>query len=352
MRGHHVRSGGTVLVTGAAGFIGSWVVEYFVTHGWRVVALVHRRPGARWMRHLASGDVVSVTSDVTHPERLRADIGGVLERTGLHLDAVVHAAGRASDVGRRSVFRKLNFEAVRYVADVALALGATRMVFLSSTDVYGLRDFRGEAEDELPLAMTVRNAYPEFKIDAERWIRETMPPDTYSVLRPAAVWGPGDTTLTPRIVAFLRWSPVIVHFGRWRGENRWPLAYVGNVAAACFLAATRSQAAGRAINVLDSERTTVDQFYRMLASSFLPGKAFRSVYLPLCCGDAVGAGVAAVSDLLNLSRPLIDPSRYAARSVSANLDFSNRRMRELFEAAGVALTTREEGLSALRASIG
>ena len=336
----------TALVTGAAGFIGSWIVEEFVAHGWQVLALVHRNREARWQRHVAAGSVVPVQSDVTDPDRLGADIESALEVSGGGLN-VVHAAGRASDVGRRSAFRRLNLEAVRHVGKLALANDAQRLVFISTTDVYGLGDFHGESEEELPLRTTIPNPYPEFKILAEEWVRETMPSGSFAILRPGAVWGLGDTTLSARIVDFLKWSPWIVHFGRSRGRNRWPLAHVRNVATAAFLGATRPEAAGRAINVLDSERTSIDAFYRLLADTYLPGKRFRTLCLPLWLGHAMGWAVSLVSNAMNMDRPFMDPSLYAAHSVSSDLDFSNQRLRKLFAAAGWPLLTLEEGVSEL-----
>jgi len=346
----------TVLVTGAGGFIGSYAAAEFATRGWRVFGTIHRHAPDTADRppdvRAALAQVTFLRADVTDPVSLR---DAVLKAAGGgrgKLDAIVHCAGRASDVGRRKTFEAVNFGSVRRLVGLAQSQDVRRFVFISTTDVYGLRDFHGENEDQLPLSPLPRNPYPVYKVAAEEFIRGELPAERFSILRPAQVWGVGDRTLTARIEGFLRSSPCIVHFGRWRGANRWPLAHVRNVAKACVLATTLPQAAGQAINVLDGERTTIDEFTRIVADVFLPGKRFRAVCLPAWIGLAVGAVVSGVSNALNLDHPFADPSRYAVHAVSRNLDFSNRRMTRLMDAAGESLATRDQGVEELRAHAG
>jgi len=337
-------------VTGASGFIGEYVVREFVAQGWHVSALIHNRP-APGLQVLAEGGAVTVVrGDVTDFVSIERALAQGTPGREHAFDAIVHCAGRASDVGWRREFRKTNFESVQHLVKLTGKRGAGRFVFVSTTDVYGLRDCSGESEDELPLADHPRNPYPKFKIAAEEWLCAELPPDRFAIVRPAAVWGAGDRTLTPRIVGFLRSSPWIVHFGKWRGGNRWPMAHVRNVAAAVFLTATTPEAGGRAINVVDSERTTVDEFYRILAGVFLPGRTFRSVVLPLWLGKAVGAAISCISNMFNMDQPFADPSLYAVSSVSSNLDFSNDRFRQLMAKAGRHVVTRDEGIRELKAA--
>lgn len=333
-----------VFLTGAAGFIGSYTAGEFLARGWQVFALEHRSP----VRKPGPGEPGALTvlrGDASDEASLRAAVLEAAAGTGL--DAIVHCAGRASDVGRREEFRRANFEPVRHLARLTLETGAGRFVFVSSTDVYGMRDFSGEGEDDLPLSDNIGNPYPEYKIAAENLLRRELPPEKYSIVRPAAVWGEGDRTFAPRILGFLRLTPWIIHFGKWRGANRWPLAHVRNVAAAIFLAATEPAAAGRAMNVLDSEITSADEFYRLLAGIYLPGKKFRSVALPFRAGRVLGSVITAVSNLLNLRHPFMDPSLYALYAANSSLDLDNGRMTALFQAAGRRLVTREEGLAGL-----
>ncbi|MFC1586899.1 NAD-dependent epimerase/dehydratase family protein [Planctomycetota bacterium] len=333
-----------VLITGAAGFIGGYTVSEFVQHGWHVLALVHCNISHNLKIMAEEGSLSIIHGDITDIPSFEKTLREEIEKRQIKLQAIVHCAGRVSDVGRRRVFKKANYESVQHLARLTKELDVDRFIFISSTDVYGLRDFNGESEEELPLSNNTKNLYPEFKIKAEEWIHRELPPERFSIIRPAAVWGAGDPTLTPRIVNFLHWSPWIIHFGKWKGQNRWPLAHVRNVAAAVFLAASSPNASGKAINVLDAEITSIDEFYRILASIYLPNKKFYSITFPLWLGKMFGQIVSGLSNLLSLNKPFMDPSLYAIYSVSSHLDFNNNKFKELLSKANRDVCTHEEAI--------
>jgi NADP-dependent 3-hydroxy acid dehydrogenase YdfG len=74
-----------VLVTGAAGGIGSAVASTLASSGYRVTAL-HR--DAVGVEHLSQPGVRTIAADLTFPDGLRAAISGID-----HLDALIHCAG-------------------------------------------------------------------------------------------------------------------------------------------------------------------------------------------------------------------------------------------------------------------
>lgn len=335
-----------VLITGGAGFIGGYVVEEFAAAGWHVIALIHRHTSDR-LRELADeGRATLVQGDAADPAITDAVLVPALARKTPA--AIVHCAGRASDVGWRREFRRSHLDALCHLAALAKRFEVDCLTFVSTTDVYGLGDFHGEAEDELPLRNNTGNPYPEYKIRAERHLTEQLPPGRWATIRPAAVWGLGDQTLMPRLVDFLRWSPAVIYFGHWRGANRWPLAHVRNVAAAVYLATTTHQFRGQAVNVLDDEMTTVAEFQRIVAELSFPGRRFAEICIPEALAWPAAAAVTALSNLLNLDRPVADPSLYALRTINSHLDFSNRRLHVLLEGAGRRLVTRDEGVTELR----
>jgi nucleoside-diphosphate-sugar epimerase len=338
-----------VIVTGAAGFLGGACVQEFLQRGWQVTAVVHRRDSARLRAlrgHPALGIVrasLTPTSRALHDALLsQAPAGGKACR------ALIHCAGRATDVGRDSAFRTSNLLAVENVCQLVRRLSIGRLVQMSTTDVYGVRDFV-RAGERTRLEDNRRNPYAKYKILAETCISRCLGAERSVILRPALVWGPGDTTVLPRAIAFLRASPVILHFGPWRGRNRWPLAYVGNVARVAYAAAMCDAALGEAFNVVDPEPTRMDDYYRMLSALFLPDRRRRrSLTLPLWMGLSIGAVSTTLSNLLNLNHPLFEPSLYGARHISHDQWFDSTKSIALLERCGLTLIDRATALRELK----
>ena len=310
----------TVLITGAGGYIGSNAAEYFAKAGYRVVGTIHRHVAER----LTQLGIKTISVDL-------ADAANLPRLFEEKIDYVVHIAARASDVGRDEWFREANYEAVKNLAAAAMEHGVKRFVYLSTADVYGLHDFSGEREEELAFDETVTNPYPKYKILSEKWLAANLPRERFSCVRPCVVYGRGDTSITPRTVAYLKNSPLVFHFGKWRGRTRWPLAHVENVCRTLHAAMILSEAGGEGVTVLDSRRVTVSEYYHELAAEFLPGRRLREMTLPM----ALVRPIAALSTALSRSKPLFDPTLYALDTISHNLDFSNLRMLSWFAKVGL-----------------
>lgn len=334
-----------VFITGAAGFIGQNIVKKFIAENWHVIALVHNNIPKEFIALEKKGVITLVKGDAcnlaTFSEKL------LTFNRANKINAIIHAAAYASDMGRKNTFRENNFEATQNLVTMAKTLCVEKFIFISTTDVYGIKDFNGETEDELPYCNNRKNFYPEYKIKSEEWLKANFSQKKYVIIRPAAVWGVDDKTLTQRIIDFLSISPFMIYFGKWKGLNRWPLAHVKNVALAVFLAATEYSALGKAINVLDSEKIAISDFYEMLQKIYFPNKNFFRLYIPLLIINPIAIFITFVSRLLNLKKPLIDPSYYALHSVSCNLDFSNERFLQLVEKSNNKMVTYDEGVKEL-----
>lgn len=305
-----------VLITGAGGFIGLHILRTFAEHNWNITAIVHK-------------NIPNELKNMNNVEIIQADITDekCLSKITQKPDVLVHVAGIASDIGSDFLFRKTNFETVKTFSKLA----KTKFIYISSTDVYGIKDFFGEDEDSLPLESKPLNPYPKYKIKSEKWIKKHLDKDYYVIIRPAAVWGEGDKTLERRVVNFLMNSRFIVHFGKWKGKNRWPLANVKNVAKTTYVCAITDDFNGEAINIIDEKVTTIDEFYKEIAKKHFPDKNFVTIIFPCWVGHILGWFSTTLSNGLKLRHPIFDPSHYAVYHISSNLDFSCKKLNLILE---------------------
>ena len=298
----------TVLVTGAGGFIGLNVVKMYSEYGWHVLALVHH-------------NIPNELYNINNVEVIQGDVTdeSFMSQFESKIDILAHVAGLAKDIGADEIFRKLNFEPIKYLSKIP----RDKIVYVSSSDVYGIKDFVN-ADENTQMLEYPKNPYPRYKIMSENWLRQNC--SKYVIIRPAAVWGEGDLTLEKRVVDFLESSPFIVHFGKWRGRCRWPLANVKNVAKTIVAVSETDEFDNQAITIIDSKKTTIDEYYKSIAARYFPNKSFINVCLPLCVGKFIGLISTTLSNLLKLKDPIFDPTFYAVHHVSSNLDFSSEKM--------------------------
>ena len=307
-------AGKTVFITGAAGFIGLNIAKEFVNAGWNTFALVRNNIPAD-LKNLP--DIKIIQGDLTDKN--------FISNLNIDADIVVHAAGLASDTGSDEIFRKINFEPVKYLC----RLPKKKFIFISSSDVYGIKDF-DNADENTPLLEYPKNPYPKYKIKSELWLKENCPVP-YVFIRPAAVYGEGDKTIESRVIDFLRTSPFIIHFGRWRGKNRWPKADVKNVSKTVLALTLTDSFDNQAVTIIDPQKTTIDEYYREIAAKHFPGRKYKTITLPLAAGKALGAVSSFLSNLLHTKQPVFDPSFYAVHHVSSNLDFSSAKMEQILK---------------------
>ena len=171
-----------ILVTGASGFIGSFIVEEALRRGLDTWAAV-RKGSSR--RYLQDGRIHFVELDLGNPDDLRAKLSAV------GFDYIVHAAGATKCLHAADFFR-VNTQGTANLAASAVAAcpGLERFVFLSSLSVCGpVREtmpYTDITDGDTPCPDT---AYGRSKLEAERAL-DGMAGLHFTVLRPTGVYGP------------------------------------------------------------------------------------------------------------------------------------------------------------------
>ncbi|WP_330460248.1 NAD-dependent epimerase/dehydratase family protein [Streptomyces sp. NBC_00820] len=173
----------TVLITGAAGFVGSHVVREAARGGAELTLMSHRRP-----LPTAGSGRRTVAADLSDPRSLRGVCDGV--------DVLLHCASHIG--GTPEANESVNAQGTRNLLDEARRAGVSRVVYVSTASVYGRGTFRGAGPGQL-----VRN--PGSPTSSARAAAEDAVHEAGGVvLRPHLVHGAGDTWVVPGLVRLLR----------------------------------------------------------------------------------------------------------------------------------------------------
>lgn len=217
-----------VLVTGAAGFIGSHVVDALLADGHAVHALDRTFAAAPpWPEAVRRFE-----GDVTVPADVAPAVAGC--------DAVVHLAARVGDWGPDAAYEHVNVDGTRIVLAAAREAGARRFVLVSSVAVHRYRGFR-DGDESLPRDSD-ENAYARSKIAAEDVVRAEAGPLEWTIVRPGVFpYGPRDRTSFAPLAEVLETGWMAVVGG---GHAVITTAYVEDLARGLVLATTHPAAAG------------------------------------------------------------------------------------------------------------
>lgn len=175
-----------VLVTGASGFIGSFLVEGGLERGMQVWAGV-RKSSSR--KYLQEQDIRFAVLDFTDSDHLAEQLQKhKLEHGGW--DYIIHCAGvtKCSD---KADFEIGNYWATRHFIEtlVRLDMVPERFIYLSSLSVFGPiheKDYMPICEQDTPHPNT---AYGKSKLYSEEFLF-SMEDFPYVIFRPTGVYGP------------------------------------------------------------------------------------------------------------------------------------------------------------------
>jgi nucleoside-diphosphate-sugar epimerase len=212
------------LVTGAAGFIGSYLAEALLKRGYEVTCIARSTSNLRWIEHL---DLKYISCDLT-------DIDSCADKMR-EFDYIFHLAGRTKATTEREFFLA-NAVCTGKLAKIAAerSPGLRRFIYISSLAA------AGPSSDGIPLKEDCEpvpvSFYGKSKLEGERAVlryREVMP---ITIIRPPAVYGPRDTDF---LVMFRMVKRGIFPF--W-GKGVYSMLYVEDLVNGIMLSAEKKEA--------------------------------------------------------------------------------------------------------------
>ena len=266
------------LVTGAAGFIGSYVVDALIERGMEVYGVDDLSGGYRRNVHPASHFIRADLRD-------RSLASAIIEE--VHPDLVYHLAADATE--GRSQFTPIECTQRNYLAYLHTLIPAIRshtlkkVVLVSSMSVYGKQPppfnegMPRDPEDVYAVAKTSMERSTEILSDVHGF--------AYTIIRPYSVYGPRQNIADPYrnvvgifINSLLLGQPPHIYGD---GEQQRAFGFVSDIAPAIAAAGVTPACDGEIINIGAEANCTVNQLARMIIEIFFEGRSIPEHALPV-----------------------------------------------------------------------
>lgn len=178
-----------ILITGASGFIGSFLCEESLKRGMETWAGMRAHSSRRW---LTDERLKFATLDMTDVERLKEQLSAYQQEVG-RWDVIIHAGG-ATKCLKREDFDFHNYICTKNFVEAlqALEMMPSQFLYVSSLSVLGpIREQQnadGSYNDMLSSDTPAPNtAYGESKVKSEAYLRGI---EGVTIFRPTGVYGP------------------------------------------------------------------------------------------------------------------------------------------------------------------
>lgn len=281
-----------ILITGATGFIGGFIVDEALSRGMQVWVAV--RPTSS-RKYLSDPRIQFLELNLSDKEQMKRQMDG------LRFDYVVHAAGATKCLHAEDFFRS-NTEGTKNLVQALMEqqMPLKRFVFVSSLSVYGpvaeQQPYREICGNDTPQPNT---AYGRSKLAAEQYI-ESIEGLPFVILQPTGVYGPRERDY------FMMAKSIKSHTDFSVGYKPQDLTfvYVLDVVQAIFLALDCQKTGGKYMlsdGEVYSSRTFSDLIHRELGHPWLlrikaPIWLLRIITF---CGEYIGRMTGKISALNN-----------------------------------------------------
>ena len=263
-----------ILITGASGFIGCFLVKEALSRGYEVWAGV--RAGSDKSR-LQDPRIRFIDLKYNDSDALTAQLKAFAAAEG-RWDYIIHNAGLTKTLDKRN-FHTVNAEYTHHLLQALTAAGCKpdKFLLMSSLSSYG----RGDETTFSPILLRdpqkPDTAYGKSKLAAENYVR-AQSDFPYVILRPTGVYGPGEKDYFMEIKSVASG----LDFAVGSTPQRITFIYVTDLARVAFLALENKAVINREYFVADGDVHTDESFARLIQSQLNKKRVFHArIPMPL-----------------------------------------------------------------------
>ena len=235
-------SGLKVAVTGAAGLVGSHLIEYLGERGYQLTAIVRSsKKEGEVLEVFRRFNVNVIEADVNDCEKLKDAFVGQ--------DIVVHTAAIVDPYGSRDLIFKTNVGGTENALLQAMQASVQQFVFVSSLSVITGRGDQFDTAEDAPYQPT-GEAYADSKIKAEQAVLSSIGKSSMkiTVVRPGFIYGNREKTWMPRLIQSIKTGKAMLIDGGTKETN---VVYVDNLSKAIESTFQNAKANGQVYNLTD-----------------------------------------------------------------------------------------------------
>ena len=241
-----------ILITGASGFIGSFIVEEALKRGFETWAAVRKSSSKKYLQ---DERIRFIELDFSSQEKLEQQL------MDCHFDYVVHAAGATKCLHQEDFFC-INTEGTKHLVNAlqTLQMPLKRFVYISSLSIMGaIREQQPYEEIHETDEAKPNTAYGKSKLEAEEFLSTLSSPFPYIILRPTGVYGPRERDYFMQVKSIRNHIDFAVGFQR----QDITFVYVTDVVQAIFLALDKGET-GRKYFLSDGEVYQSSEFSNLV----------------------------------------------------------------------------------------
>lgn len=302
-----------ILITGAAGFIGSHLIELLLEKKIPPQSLCLLVPKNESLENLPKANFKVIRGDIRYKKDVRRAMKGA--------NIVYHLAALNIDGGKyysKEEYQEVNVEGTQNLLEACQDKKIKKFILFSSIAVYGLPAWVGNIKNwNEKRVKQPKEIYGDSKLKAEEKVIEAskkyrLP---YIIIRPTSVYGPRDKR---NLLELYRAIKKHLFFYIGNGKNKMDYVYVKDVAQAAILAANSKYKTGDYI-IGAGKPLTQKEVVSLVAKSI--NKKVHSIYIPKNIALFLSWLVLITSKLIGI-KPMLFPQRVKVLTTNCYFDIS------------------------------